>query len=146
MTDDVRVLGADQKKSGLWGRDCEAKYSDGRDVMDMRIALFSPVVTGTFENVKRAQVTDTAAKRTAHEKNTKLPVSVVFPVCNQNLLRKQKIPVARSLKPKLKSYETNLRVGIAHILGILLMNSYDFRYFNTQQFFAVCSLRISLVS
>ena len=42
--------------------------------------------------------------------------------------------------------ETNC--GIAHILGILLMNSYDFRYFryfNTQQLFAVCSLRIKCV-
>ena len=60
---------------------------------------------------------DTAAKRTAHEQNTELPVSVVFPVCNQNLLRKQKIPVARSLKPKLKSYETNLRVKIVSLVS-----------------------------
>ena len=62
-------------------------------------------------------LTDTAAKRTAHEQNTELPVSVVFPVCNQNLLRKQKIPVARSLKPKLKSYETNLRVKIVSLVS-----------------------------
>ena len=60
---------------------------------------------------------DTAAKRTAHEQNTELPVSVVFPVCNQNLLRKQKIPVARSLKPKLKTYETNLRVKIVSLVS-----------------------------
>ena len=67
--------------------------------------------------VRNSTNSDTAAKRTAHEQNTELPVSVVFPVCNQNLLRKQKIPVARSLKPKLKSYETNLRVKIVSLVS-----------------------------
>ena len=32
------------------------------------------------------------------------------------------------------------------IFEIILMNSYDFIYFNTQQLFAVCSLRITFVT
>ena len=51
---------------------------------------------------------DTAAKRTAHEKKTELPVNYAFPVTYYNPCRQHKTPVLGSLKTKRKSYKTKV--------------------------------------